>query len=329
MQKIRWGILSTGFIAGQFARGLSVIEDAELVAVGSRTQASAAAFGAEFNIPNCHASYEELAHDPDVDAIYIGTPHAMHQDNITLCLNAGKHVLCEKPFTINAQQAQTVVALAREKNLFLMEAMWMRFLPIMAQVRAWVADGKIGAIQMIKADFCFRTQFDAQHRLFNPKLGGGALLDVGIYPISLTAMLLGLPQTIRSHVHLGATGVDEQNALLFEYANGAAALLTSAVRTYMPFDALIVGENGHIYIPNFFKAERAVLTMTAGATPGTQTVEIPHKSNGYEYQAMAVGDCLRANQRESAIMPLDETIALMHLMDTIRAEWGLVYPMEK
>ncbi len=326
MQKIRWGILSTGFIAGQFARGLSVIADAELVAVGSRTQASADAFGAEFNIPKRHASYEALAHDPEVDVIYIGTPHPMHHENITLCLNAGKHVLCEKPFTINAHQAREVVALAREKNLFLMEAMWTRFLPVMAQVRAWLAEGKIGAVQMIKADFCFRTDFDAQHRLFNPDLGGGALLDVGIYPISLTAMILGLPQTIQSHVHLGATGVDEQNALLFGYSNGAAALLSSAVRTQLPYDALIVGENGHLYIPDFFKAERVTLTLAGG---NVQTFEFPHKKNGYEYQAIAIGDYLRAGKQESDIMPLDETIALMQLMDSIRAEWGLVYPVEK
>src|SRR5215216_7626821 len=196
MTKTRWGILGTGNIASQFARGLVALDDAELVAVGSRTAESAEAFGERFSAPRRHASYAALASDPDVDAIYIATPHPLHHDNTIMGLEAGKAVLCEKPFAINAGQAQAMIATARERGVFLMEAMWTRFLPHMVRLRELLAAGAIGEVRMLQADFGFRTSFNPQSRLFDPALGGGALLDVGVYTISFAQMILGEPDRV-------------------------------------------------------------------------------------------------------------------------------------
>ena len=214
MEKIRWGILSTGNIARQFAHGLAALDDAELVAVGSRSAASADQFGNEFNVANRHASYEALANDPAVDAIYVATPHTLHAANTLLCLRAGKAVLCEKPFAINAAETAAMIAEARTRGLFLMEAMWTRFLPHMVRIRALIHAGAIGDVRMLNSTFGFRTEFDPKGRLFDPALGGGALLDVGIYPVSFASMVFGTPTFITSHATIGATGVDEQVAMI-------------------------------------------------------------------------------------------------------------------
>jgi predicted dehydrogenase len=325
--KIRWGIISTGNIAHQFARGLSVIPDAELIAVGSRSQASANAFGDEFNIPRRYTSYETLVSDPDVDAIYVGTPHPMHAPNMLLCLEAGKAVLCEKPFTVNAGEAEAVIQSAREKRLFLMEAMWTRFTPAMAKVRELIASDAIGELRMLTADFGFRFEFKPEHRLLNPDLGGGGLLDVGIYPVSLSYMLFGAPGEIVSLAHLGETSVDEQTAMIFKYAGGRLAQLACAVRTEMPQEAVIMGTKGRIKIaPTWWKPER--FTLTVSGQP-VQVFELPFTGNGYNYEAMEVMRCLRAGLLESPIMPHDETLSIMQTLDAVRAPWGLVYPGEK
>ena len=191
------------------------------MAVGSRTQAAADRFADEFGIPRRHASYADLAADPQVDAIYVATPHAFHRENTLLCLQNGKHVICEKPFAINAAEARTMIDTARANKLFLMEAMWTRFLPIMGEVRRLIADGAIGPMRMVQADFGFRAAFNPVHRLFDPALGGGALLDVGVYPLSLASMLLGRPDRITAVAELGATGIDEQTGIVLGYPRGA------------------------------------------------------------------------------------------------------------
>jgi len=324
-EKIRWGIISTGNIAHQFARGLQAVPDAELLAVGSRSQESADAFGAEFNAPRRYASYEQVASDPDVDAIYIGTPHPYHKDNTLMCLNAGKPVLCEKPFAINTGDAEQMVRLAREKKLFLMEAMWTRYFPLMVRVREMLADGVIGEVRMIQADFGFRTDFNPKHRLFALELGGGALLDVGIYPLSFASMVLGTPTQVVALAELGATGSDEQSAFILSYPGGQLAVLSCAVRTETPQEATIIGTEGRIRIHSQFWKPRA---MTLTRNGKDELIEVPHDGNGYNYEAMEVGDCLRAGRLESDVMPLDETLSLMRTMDAIRSQWGLKYPME-
>ncbi|MEC9381026.1 MAG: Gfo/Idh/MocA family oxidoreductase, partial [Candidatus Latescibacterota bacterium] len=226
---IRWGILGTGNIAKQFARGLTSVEDARLVAVGSRAPETAAAFGDEFEVPHRHATYEALAADDEVDAIYVSTPHPFHKDNSILCLTSGKAVLCEKPFTVNAAEAAAVIDVARAENRFLMEAMWTRFVPAVVRLRQLLAEGAIGDVRMVQADFGFRAGVNPEGRLFNLDLGGGALLDVGIYSLSFAAMILGAsPDQVVSAANLGSTGVDEQSAFLLRYEGGELAVLSCA-----------------------------------------------------------------------------------------------------
>ena len=323
---IRWGILGPGSIANQFAKGLQTAPDGELVAVGSRDQQRADTFADQYHAPNRHASYEALVQDPDIDAIYVATPHPFHKDNAILCLEAGKAVLCEKPFTINAAEAEKVVACARAQDTFLMEAMWTRYLPIIVQTRQWLEEGAIGEPRLVSADFGFRTGINPDGRLFNLSLGGGAMLDVGIYVVSFAAMILGAkPQQIAAAAHIGETGVDEQTGILLRYENGALANLSCAVRASTPHEALIVGTEGTISIdPSWWKGESA--TLKAGDRE--ERVELPLEGNGYNYEAQEVARCLREGLRESPVMPLDETVALMQILDEARAQIDLKYPME-
>lgn len=326
MTKTRWGILGTGNIASQFARGLAVMDDAELVAVGSRTAESAHEFGERFGARNRHGSYAELAGDPDVEAIYIATPHPLHKDNTLLCLAAGKAVLCEKPFAINASQAQEMIDSARQRGVFLMEAMWTRFLPHMVKLRELLAAEVIGEVRMLQADFGFRTSFNPQGRLFDPALGGGALLDVGIYPASLASMIFGTPERVASLAHLGATGVDEQSAMIFGYSGGRLALLSQAIRTNSPHEALLLGTKGKIRVhSSWWKA--APITLSVDGQPD-ELIDVPSVGNGYNYEAAEVGRCLREGRTESEVMPLDETLAIVKTLDELRAQWGLRYPGE-
>lgn len=327
-EKIRWGILGTGVIAKKFAQGLAVLDDATLSAVGSRTPAGAASFAAEFKVPRQHGSYAELAADPEVDIIYVATPHPMHVGDTLLCLDNGKAVICEKPFAVNAAEARRMARRAREKKLFLMEAMWTRYIPAVVQAKKWVDDGEIGDVRMIIADFGFRASCDEEHRLLNPALGGGGLLDVGIYPISFASMIFGqAPDRIAGLADLCSTGVDEQAAYVLGYGPGRMAILASAVCTETPQHAVILGEKGavHVHAP-FWRATKATLKLTDKAD---RFVELPLAGNGYNYEAAEAMRCLRAGELESPAMPLDESIQLMETMDRIREQWGMRYPMDK
>ena len=325
--KVRWGILGTGNIAKQLARGLAVLPDAVLLAVGSRSQENADGFGEQFDVARRYASYADLANDPDVEVVYVATPHSLHRENSLLCLQAGKAVLCEKPFAINATEAREVVALARERQLFVMEAMWTRFLPVMGRVRELLAGGVIGDVRLVTADFGFRTSFNPQGRLFNPELGGGGLLDVGIYPVSLAAMVFGpRPTRVSSMAHLGETGVDEQAAMILGYEQGQLAILSSAVRTRTPQEAFLMGTQGWIRIHTPWWMPTALTVSIQGQEDQTET--LPFEGNGYNYEAAEVMACLRAGRLESDVIPLDETLAVMETLDQIRGQWGLRYPME-
>ena len=322
---INWGILAPGSIAHQFADGLKAVPGAKLLAVGSRTQAKADAFADKYGAPKRHASYEALAADPDVHVIYVATPHPGHKDAALLCLNHGKAVLCEKPFTVNAREAEEVVALARAKDLFVMEAMWSRFFPAMAHVRKLIADGAIGEVRMLQADFGFRAGVDPNSRLFNPAQAGGGLLDVGIYTLSLASMLFGTPTQVSGVAQLGETGVDEQAAMSLLYSGGRIASLTTGVRINTPHEAQILGTDGSIKLhAPWWKL--AKITVNAGGK--TEELDLPYEGPGMNFEAQEVGDCLRAGKTESAVMPLDETLSLMRTMDELRRQWGLKYPME-
>lgn len=247
-QPIGWGILGTGNIAQLFASDLACVPDARLVAIGSRSRDTARVFGEKFGVPNQHGSYPELANDPRVQAVYIATPASAHRENMLLCLNAGKAVLCEKPFTVNAREAEEVIALARRKKVFLMEAMWTRFVPLMVKIRELLASGSIGKITHFIADLGTNVPFDPQGRVFNVELGGGALLQKGIYLLSLASMILGCPSVVRSLAIVGETGVDEHAGILLGYPGSQLASLVCSVRVHTQRGATIVGTAGQIRI---------------------------------------------------------------------------------
>ncbi len=325
-EPIRWGILGTGNIAHQFARGVADTPDATLVAVGSRSIDTANTFADEFDIERRHPTYEELADDDGVDAVYVSTPHPFHRDNSILLLEHGKAVICEKPFTINAGDAKAVIDVARQRDVFLMEAMWTRYLPAVVRARELIAEGAIGDVRLVQADFGFRAGINPEGRLFNLALGGGALLDVGIYVISMASMILGpRPSRVASTTQIGETGVDEQSAFLLQYPGGELAVLSCAVRTGTAVEARVFGTEGSILLHGpFFKC--GALTVKRGGEE--EHIDLPLEGNGYNYEAAEVGRCLRVGLKESDVMPLDETLSLMELMDSIRAQWGLSYPME-
>ncbi len=321
MGTFKWGILGPGNISRQFARGLQVIEDAEIYAVGSRSQENADKFGDEFEVPQRYPSYAALANDPDVAAIYIGTPHQMHRENTIMCLEAGKPVICEKPFAINAKQAKEMIDCARSNRVFLLEAMWTRFNPVSRKVCELLAAGAIGEVRMLHCDFGFRSGWNPEGRLLNPEYGGGGLLDVGIYCVSYARMVFGAePAEIAGLAEIGETGVDEQAAWVFKYASGKLASMASGVRTNTPQIATIMGADGRITVPDFWHAKQFTLNGEE------QKVEIV--GNAYNYQAVEVQECVRAGKLESAILPLDETLEIVRTLDRIRAQWGLTYPME-
>ena len=323
---VRWGILGAGSIARRFSEAIRTLPDARLAAVGSRDQAKADAFGDTFDIPHRHGSYEAFVQDADVDVVYVATPHNFHREHSILALRAGKAVLCEKPFTINAREAEAIVRVAREQKRFLMEAHWSRFFPLMARVRELVADGAIGEVRMVQADFGFRAGVNPEGRLFNPALGGGALLDVGSYTVSFASMLLGTPDRVTGMAHLGETGVDEEAAMILGYPGGKLALLSTAVRLNTPHEATVMGTDGRIRIHSPWWNPKA-LTLSRGGKDD-ERIEMPYEGNGFNYEAAEVASCLRAGKLESDIMPLDETVSMMRTMDEIRAQWGLKYPME-
>lgn len=325
---IRWGIVGTGAIAHKFAQGLSALADARLVGVASRTQEAADRFADEFGAPRRHIGAAGLAADPQIDAVYIATPHPMHKADTLACLDGGKAVLCEKPFAINAGEAAQMIAAARAKGVFLMEAMWTHFFPAMAKAREILSSGAIGEVRLLQSSFCFRAGLNPQGRLFNPELGGGALLDVGVYNIDLARMVFHRdPARISSLAHLGETGVDEQSVVTLGYENGALAVLTCAVRTSSLHEAVIYGTDGYIKIPPMFWQPDQILVKAGQAAE--ETFHFERTGNGYNYEAEEVAGCLRRGETESALLPLDTTLANLKIMDTARAQWGLVYPMEK
>ena len=322
-EKFRWGIIATGAISNKFATDLANLHDAVPYAVGSRSQASADAFAKKYGMEKAYEGYDALIADPNVDAIYIGTPHPFHKENTISCLEGGKPVLCEKPFAINSADTIEMVSKARELGVFLMEAMWSRFLPVQVQVQKWLKTGAIGKPLDLHCDFGFRGNFDPKSRLFNPEMGGGALLDVGIYTISYASMVFGRqPESIKADAFISELGVDEQNAEIFTYPDGEQAVLSSGIRVSTEHRVRISGTEGSIMVPNFWHATEATLTKSDGTT------EKVVGQSGYQFEADEVAQCVRAGKLESERMPLDETVEIMRTLDSVRAMVGLSYPME-
>ena len=325
---IRWGILGTGGMAQGFAIDLKVLDDAEVTAVASRTQSAADTFADEYAVPHRHVGLESLVQDPDVDAVYIATPNPLHKDHTLTCLNAGKAVLCEKPFAMNEAEVTEMVTTARRQGVFLMEAMWMRCLPAMAKLREIIASGAIGEVRLLQANFCYRTGRGPQGRALAPELGGGALLDIGVYDLALGQMIFQQePTRISSMAHLGPTGVDEQSAMILGYDNGALAVHTCAVCTSGPTDAAIYGTAGHINLPDGFWCPERIIVTPAEDDP--QELTFDYAARGLYYEAAEVARCLRSGELESPLMSHQDSLALIRTADRIRQQWPLVYPMEK
>ncbi len=321
---IRWAILGTGKIARAFATALQDTPGAVLAAVGSRNHASAAAFAREFGA-TAYGSYQALADAPGIDIAYIGTPHPMHAENARMLLSAGKPVLCEKPFTINRREAESIVLLARTNKLFLMEAMWTRFMPALAAVRAVIASGEIGVVSQVTADFGFAATTDPAHRVNAPALGGGALLDLGIYPLSIAAALLGPVAAVQAQAVMGPTGVDLHTAFSLRHEGGGMSLCSCSLAARTPAELTVSGTLGHVRMNTMFHRATSISVATEA---GSRTIPTPYLGNGYVHEAMEAGRCLRAGLGESPAMPLDETLALMGVLDAIRAQIGLRYPSD-
>lgn len=325
-QEFKWGILGTGGIARAFARDLTFLNNHLVAAVGSRTKEKAEEFAIEFPGCTAHGSYEKLVTNPEIDAIYVATPHPMHFTNTILALKAGKPVLCEKPFSINASQARAMVEASIENNVALLEAMWMRFLPHIHQVRKIITSGVLGDIISVTADHGQRLADQGIARLVEPSLAGGALLDLGIYPVSFAHMVLGVPEKVQASAVMTDKGVDASTSILFTYASGAQAILTTTMIAQTPCRAVVSGVNGWLEIDRTFYNPT---TMRVHLYDGT-TTEYPsnYQGHGLREQAIEFANIVRTGKFESEYLTHKHTLEIMELMDLIRDKIGLKYPGE-
>jgi predicted dehydrogenase len=321
---IRFGILGAGRIAHRFCQAANGI-DRTLQAVASRDRERAREFQESYHIATMYGSYGEMLADPDVDCVYVATPHGLHFEHMQAVLNAGKHVLCEKAFTLNRAQAEEIFALAREKRLFVMEAMWTRFLPVIQEVQETIQKGEIGDVTALEATFGFPSPADETDRLFDPRLGGGALLDVTLYPITLANLILGIPERITAKAHFGNTGVDLTDKIWYQYGD-LKAVLSGSIETALGFDARITGTKGSILMPHFWATDRATVMDPEGKT----LREIFHsfRVNGLEYEIMEAEERIESGEWESPVMPWSETLEILRQMDEIRSLWNFRYPQE-
>ncbi|WP_234736799.1 Gfo/Idh/MocA family protein [Tellurirhabdus bombi] len=327
MTQIRWGILGLGHIAHKFAQDLQSLPDASLHAVASTDAQRARNFAAQYGAPHAYGSYEELLNCPDLDVVYIATTHNHHYENTLMCLEGGLAVLCEKPFALNRWQVEKMVEKAREKKVFLMEALWTRFIPAVQYAVDLVKSDAIGKIKMIHADFGFKAIFDPEKRLYNKALGGGSLVDIGIYPLFLAYLFLGKPKTIKASATFGETGVDEQCGMVLTYEKGEMALLSSSIKAVTNTQAYIFGDKREIFIHGRFTGSQG-LTLSNTGREGkfdSQVFSFERSTFGYNYEAAHVMQCLREKRTESPTWSLDDSLNLIDLLDAVRTEAGISY----
>lgn len=326
MSRFRWGILGAGGIARAFVSDLKLADGHEVCAIGSRDLEKAKKFASEISYATAYGSYEELVSDSQVDAIYVATPHPMHELHTLLALNAGKPVLCEKPFAVSAAQALRMVDAAEKNNVALLEAMWTRYLPHIEQVRQILASGVLGAVQTVEADHGQRLADQNIPRLIDPALAGGALLDLGIYPISFAHFVLGTPEKITATAQMTESGVDAQTSAIFNYSNGAQAVINTTMVAQTPCRAVISGLDGRLEIDRtFYNPADMRLVLFDGSVTEFKNTYIGH---GLREQAIEMARVVRAGELESPLLPWSETISVMKSMDEIRSQIGLSYPFE-
>jgi predicted dehydrogenase len=325
---VRFGIIGTGGIARAFATDLVAVDGARLVAVGSRSQESAARFGDAFDAPHRHATYDALVADDEVDAVYVATPHPLHAENALAAIAHGKHVLVEKPFTMNAAEARRIVDAARKAGVFCLEAMWTRFLPHTVRIRKLLAAGVLGRVTTVVTDHGQFFAPDPAHRLYAPELGGGALLDLGIYPVSWAHMVLGTPTGVTSRIEPAFTGVDGQTSAVLQYSDGVHAVVTTTLWSATPCRAWISGTDGTIDVDPIFYAPTSFTLRRRGAEPERVDPEpgLQGPGKGLRYEAAELVRCVREGLTESPELPLDETVSIMETLDAIRANAGAPAP---
>jgi predicted dehydrogenase len=324
---IRWGILGAGNIARKFAADLALVQNAKLVAVGSRSEEKATLFAEEFPVAHIHRSYELLATNSDVDVIYIATPHSHHYANTMLCLENGKAVLCEKAFAVNYRQAKEMVDTANRKRLFLMEALWTKFLPHYIKMMEIVDSGTLGEISSVLINFGFRPRVPTPARMYDPALAGGTILDIGVYNVFLAMSVLGVPNEIEASMTPAGTGVDDQCSVLFKYKDGAMAQLFSSFLAHLPTEADISGSKGRLRLTNRFYGPESDLEFYPERIDSRQPInfEKPGKGFGYQYEARHVCNCIEEGLTESPVMTHDNTLQLMLVLDEIRRKAGIRY----
>lgn len=327
-KKYNWGILGTGKIAGKFATDLALLSNANLYAVGSRSLNKAKDFSRSYQFNKAYGTYEELLNDENLDVVYIATPNSEHYTHTLLALEKCISVLCEKPLAINAIQVQKMIQQAAEKNSFLMEALWTLFLPHIIKIKDLISKGVIGDMQSVRADFGFKATFDSQHRLFNPALGGGALLDIGIYPLLLAQTFLGIPDTITATALLGETKMDEDINVTLTYQNKKIAHLHASLRSKTPVDAHIYGTEGYIYVPSRFHEPVSHVIVYDYASSQETKYPFSYEGLGYTYEASAVMEYLDSGLLQSPIASWQFSKDLIKTMDTVRKQVGVCFPME-
>lgn len=323
---VRWGILGAGGIAAIVGGDIQASNGSEVVAVGARDAARAAEFAAGHGIPRSYGSYDDLLADADVDVVYIATTHGQHREHALLALRAGKPLLVEKAFTLNAAEAREVVAEARSRELFCMEAMWLRLNPLVAAAAEAVRSGRLGEITVVKADLSRRFEYDPAHRLFDLSVGGGALLDLGVYPIAFAWEMLGRPSSVHAVGELSPTGSDLTSALTFGYESGAVAQVFTSAASTSPDASLVVGTEGWLRLdPRVHRPQ----TLTIHTAEGHEVIHAePDPGNGYHHQVAEVERCLRGGLTESPRIPLDSTVEILELIDEARSQLGVRYPAE-
>jgi predicted dehydrogenase len=324
-QPVRWGILATGGIAASFTEDLALLPDAEVVAVGSRSQDAADAFAARHGIARAHGSWQALAEDPDVDVIYVATPHSHHHAAASVCLSAGKPVLCEKPLTLDTATAEDLFAQARAAGVFIMEAMWMRINPVIRRIGQLIDSGVIGEVVHVGADFGLPGPIAPGHRLRAPELGGGATLDLGVYTVAFAQLFLGAPDRVAAFASLTPEGTDQNTAIILGYDSGAVATLQCGFIGQTPQRGTIVGTAGRIEVEPRFYRPTAFTHFAADGAGAPTRVELPVRGNGLAYQAEEVMRCLRAGELESPLIPHSATLDVMRTLDAARAQVGVAY----